>query len=627
MAHKLTKSDIEYIKAHFRTRSNRQMAEDLKVDKNTIVHAISDLGLKRTREQELRLKSQGMSAGPASKEEAPVSAPMIASPVPFSFHRTVLIIIFGLVFFLYADSFKNKFVWDDEILVVQNNYIKYTHHIPDYFTQNTFKGGDRDSNFWRPVQLFSYLVDFKVWGLNPFGFHLSNTLYHAMVCVMVYIYLFLLFRRKELALLATLIYAVHPIHTEAVTYIAGRADSQAAFFILLSLCLYLRYTQSEDSKSILVYFGSFLSFILALMSKEMSSLLPAYMLLSDLATFKSQSRHSWINVVLRYIPFLALMGIYGHLRATDLDFATIPLLTDQPADKIPVFMRFITFTRSLFGFMYNEATRNFDLGYLWLLLFPFNLHMERGTPYALKMTLPYFVSFIAFIGLILLAVFYFNRSKVRFFGLAFFIVGMIPFMDIVPLNANMAEHWLYIPAVGIIVFVSDLVISFLKIQQHHSIQDILKKITFSLVPVYLIYCGILTMIRNLDWKDEFTIWKETARLSNSSHIHGNLGVAYGRRQDFESAKKEFMQALRLQFNYPEAHNNLGVILLMQGKLEDAKREFEYAIQFNPNYSNAYKNLGDVYSKTGQMDKAKEMWHRAVEINPYHQQARDRLQGQ
>jgi tetratricopeptide (TPR) repeat protein len=443
---------------------------------------------------------------------------------------------------------------------------------------------------------------------------------------MVYIFIFLLFRKKELALLVGLIYAVHPIHTEAVTYISGRADSQAAFFILLCLCLYIRYTQSSNSKDILVYFGSFLSFILALMSKEMATMLPAYLLLTDLVTFKDQKKTSWKNIVLRYLPMLAVLGIYLHLRATVLDFANIPLLKEQPARQIPIFFRFLTFTKSLLGFFYNDATRNVDFGYLWLLLLPFNLHMERGTPYVKKIEdWTYIICFIGFLALIAATIFLYRKSKIRFFGLSFFLVAFFPFMDFIPLNANMAEHWLYMPAIGVLLFVSDVCVSLLKLKPHHSLQDVLKKIIFSPISIYLIYCGILTVIRNLDWKDEFTIWKETARLSNSSHIHGNLGVAYGRRGDIQSSKQEFIKALRLQFNYPEAHNNLGVILLMEGKLEEAKKEFEYAIQFNPNYSNAYKNLGDVYLKTGKPIEAKQMWQKALEINPYHAEAKKRLQ--
>lgn len=649
MAQKLTKSDLDYLKANFRTRSNRQMAEDLKIDKSAVVHALNALKLQRTREEELKLKTGTPNTFISRKTS---ESPSIALPSTLSnpFHKVVLVILFFLVFLLYADSFKNEFVWDDEILVVQNNYIKSASKIPQFFTENTFKGGDRDSNFWRPVQLLSYFVDYKIveWVLkfradhakawNPaFGFHLSNTLYHALVCLLVYLYVFLIFRRKDLALITSMIYAVHPIHTEAVTYIAGRADSQAAFFILGALCLYLKYTDSKKGKGLWMYLGSVFSFILALMSKEMAIMLPAYMLLTDLVTFQNQKKKSWINRVLRYVPYLIILGLYLYLRSTILDFANIPLLKEQPAQKIPVFLRFITFTRTLLGFVKNPDTHLYDLGYLWLLIFPFNLHMERGTPYA-KSFYPensdqaaYFVCFAGFLILLGLTFYLYRKSKPLFFGLAFFLTALIPFMDIMPLNANAAEHWLYLPSIGIFILMGQIMISLLRLKTHFSIQDVLKKIIFSPIPIYLIYCGILTSIRNLDWKDELTIWKKTADLSNSSHIHGNLGVAYGRKGDMNAAKEEFIKALRIQFNYPEAHNNLGVILMMEfqrdhdkNKLMTAKKEFELALQSYPNYSNAYKNLGDVYASMNNPEEAKKLWRKALEVNPYQEDARQRL---
>ena len=621
MPHKLTKSDCEFIRSQFRHRSNRQLAEDLEVEKKDIQDALDLMNLKRTREEDIYLKN----INPALISVPSAEKLLDQAPVPFKFHQIAVFLIFGIVFFLYSTSFANKFVWDDEILVVQNNYIKSWNHLPDFFTQNTFKGGDRDSEFWRPVQLFSELIDYSIYGLNPIGFHLSNTLYHALVSILVYILIFLLFEKKSLALLTALLYSAHPIHTEAVTYISGRADSQCAFFILLSLCLYVRYTRSTDSRDILMYFGSFLSFILALMSKEMAFMLPAYMLLIDVSTYERQTRKSWLNIILRYLPMLSVLSIYITLRITVLDFADTPLLQNQAANQVNTFLRFITFTRSLLGALWNPAVNNLDLGYVWLLLFPFNLHMERGMPYAKTLfTAQQLIPFLGFTALVALTVYLFKKSKPLFFGLAFFIVAFIPFMDLRPLNANVAEHWLYIPSIGLLLVLADLICKKLKLRQHHSTRDIFKRLLFSPVIIYLIYCGILTLIRNFDWKDELTIWKETARLSNSSHIHGNLGVAYGRKRDYASAKLEFIKAIHLQFNYPEAHNNLGVLLLMEGKLDEAKKEFEYAIQFNPNYSNAYKNLGDVYAKKGNKPEAETLWQKALEINPYHKEAQDRL---
>ncbi|MDP3980928.1 MAG: tetratricopeptide repeat protein, partial [Chlamydiota bacterium] len=641
MGHKLSKADINYIKSNFRQKSNRQMADELSVDKKIINQALQQCGLKRTKEDELRLRTSSIQ--PKIQSEAPESTIEQFNQNTREYHLLVFIFLFTVTFLLYANSFKNQFVWDDEILVVKNNYIKSWDHTPDYFIKNTFKGGDRDSNFWRPTQLYSYLIDFKLWGLQPFGFHLSNTIFHALAGFLIYLYLFVLFRRQVLALIVSLIWIIHPLQTEAVTYIAGRADSIAAIFIFLSLYLYLRYTQSEEKNDIILYLGSFIAFLMAIMSKEMAIMIPFIMILSDV--FNTHEKRSWSNRIIGYIPFIVVFLIYWWARKTVLDFATIPILQEQAANHIPTVMRLLTFLLTLSR-------------YLILLFFPFMLHMERGTPYAYNFALSfslwpyallflivsilsvyaiyllrkqndraqhiihsaliysrylllglllinirleifvkpfisqwtYFFAFVAALILFLNVIFLYRDDKISAFGLLFFFVTIFPFSDIVPLNANMAEHWLYLPCIGIILPVSQWAYNKLKLTSRLDFVESISKIFFSFLIIPILLFSVRTVLRNIDWKDDFTIWRETAAFSDSSHIHGNLGVAYGRRNDFNHAKEEFMRALQLQFNYPEAHNNLGVILLMEGKTDEAIREFKFAIQLNPNYSNAYKKL-------------------------------------
>lgn len=675
MKSKLSRSDIEYIKANYKLKSNRQLAEKFRVTKKVIHQILNQHSLVRSKKDEISLKSVQAIDLNRVDEEIPLESFHQGRP---KFHAAVFIFLFVVAFTIYADSFSNKFVWDDEILVVKNNYIKTTFHIPDYFTENLFKGGDRDSNFWRPTQLFTFLWDYSIWGLNPFGFHLSNTLFHALSAFLIYFYLFLLFRKQVVAFIASLIWVIHPLQTEAVTYIAGRADSIATLFIFLTLVLYLRYTQDPDTKSPILYLGSFLAFILALMSKEMAVMTPFYMMLSDFFTRNRQVRRLR-NLILRYLPFIIVFLLYCWARKTILDFANIPLLKEQAALQIPTVLRLLTFCVTV--------TR-----YLILMFFPFKLHMERGTPYASNFPLttmlwPYIIVFIIiillavaaiyhlrqnnlqaksmidkgiqfsriFIVIILLynirmeilltpqmsywtyclsftcvlliflnIIFLYRNHKEKCFGLTFFFLAIIPFSDVIPLNSNMLEHWLYIPSIGIFFIFVDYICQKLHFSSRMNFMETLTRITFSALIIPLILLSARSIFRNIDWKDDFTIWRETAAFSNSSHIHGNLGVAYGRKGDFKKSKEEFIKALRLQFNYPEAHNNLGVIMLMEGKLDDSIREFEFAIQFNPNYSNAYKNLGDAYVKQNKIEEAKEMWQKAVEINPYHNGARERL---
>ncbi|MBI1869746.1 MAG: tetratricopeptide repeat protein [Chlamydiae bacterium] len=544
----------------------------------------------------------------------------------FHLHNIALFALLFTTFFVYLNSLTHSFVWDDEILITHNRFIQNFQYLPDLFTQNLFKGGDSQSNFWRPFQLLTYLINYKLSELHPFGFHLFNTLLHSFVSFLVYLYLFLLFRRFEIAFLTSLIYSIHPIHTEAIAYISGRADSLASFFILLSLYFYILSTHAKTFRqSIGFYSLSFLCFPLALMSKEMAILLPLYMILTDVVTFQDQEKKSMFHLVGRYLPMLMLLAIYIILRKTTLDFSKIPLLEDNPVRHIPLLLRLLTFSRSVMGWMIHPVTHHLDLGYLGLLLFPINLHMERGMIYAKTLfEYPYLLSLNAFLILIIFTFYFYSKSKIKFFGLAFFIIALLPFSDIIPLNANMAEHWLYLPSIGIFLILSDIFVSTLKIKPHPIFRNFSKYTALTFMAIYLISLGTLTILRNKDWKNNISIWESTARFSDSSHLHGNLGVAYGRLKDFDRSKEEFLKAIQIQFNYPEVHNNLGLLHYHEGNFSQAEKEFNLALQFNPNYANAYSNLGDVLYLEGSIEEAKKMWKKAVEINPDHTEAKRKL---
>ncbi|MBI1883295.1 MAG: tetratricopeptide repeat protein [Chlamydiae bacterium] len=527
-------------------------------------------------------------------------------------HLFSLLFIVVVILIAYANSFQNHFVWDDDLLIVQNQYLQSPHHISNFFTENIFKGSDHESNFWRPLQLISFFMDQKIWGANAYGFHLTNLLLHILASLEVYLFIFLLFRRKGLALLTSLLWALHPIQTEAVTYISGRADPLAAYFILSSLCLYLYHRQRA---SLLAYLGSLISFVLALLSKEMALMLPVYLMLFETVLYQKGEKKFW-NIFLRLLPFISIVSLYISLRLTVLNFSDSPLIQDNPFRLIPLPLRLLTFTKTLFGISFNSITHHWETGYFWLLLFPFNLHMERSTAYAKSFfQWPYLSTLILF-GIWIFALFRTSqKSKLQFFGLTLFLIALLPFSDLIPLNANMAEHWLYIPSIGIFLILSDLVFQGFKKYP----------ITVSCLFIpYLLYLGTTTYFRNQDWKDEMTIWQQTAELSQSSHIHGNLAVAYGRQGNLQKAEKELKKAVALQFNYPEAHNNLGLLYIAKGNLTEALQEFSWAIQFNPTYSNAYKNLGDVYEAMNNLDEAKKMWKKALEINPMNEGAKEKL---
>ena len=150
-----------------------------------------------------------------------------------TFHIAILIII---VFACYFNVLGGAFLWDDSSLVVNNELIRDIRHIPKMFAFDAWP--TEFASFYRPIQLVTYGIDYAFWKLNPVGYHITNSLIHCGVVVLLYFLLAMFFCNRRNALLCSLIFAVHPIHTEAVSYISGRADILAALCMLFFVLYY-----------------------------------------------------------------------------------------------------------------------------------------------------------------------------------------------------------------------------------------------------------------------------------------------------------------------------------------------------------------------------------------------------
>ena len=192
--------------------------------------------------------------------------------------QRIIVLVFLLGIGLYANTFGNSFVWDDELLVIRNGYIKDWSHFPEIFKINLFHSISRKGNYYRPLQSLSLLFDYSLWGLRPFGYHLTNVLLHIANAVIIYFLIGMISRSRRISLLTALLFLVHPIHTQAVTYISGRADPLAAFFFLLAFYLYVK---SVALNKLAPYLGSLLFFLLALLSKEAALIFPLTLLLYE----------------------------------------------------------------------------------------------------------------------------------------------------------------------------------------------------------------------------------------------------------------------------------------------------------------------------------------------------------
>jgi len=239
----------------------------------------------------------------SDKAPKEIKAPTNKKSILFS---AALIIILGFV--VYGNSLNGRFIWDDELLIENNVLIKSFSNISRVFAHDIWADTGKEGNTYRPLQMVTYMIDYSLWKLNPKGYHLTNILLHISVALSIYWLINIIFKENWIALLAALFFVIHPIHTEAVTYISGRADPLA---LLLMLLCFIFYLKSPPSKGMGTYFLIVISYSLALISRENSLILPVLLLLYHY-TFNEKIK------VKELLSIVSISVVYILLRVTFL---------------------------------------------------------------------------------------------------------------------------------------------------------------------------------------------------------------------------------------------------------------------------------------------------------------------
>lgn len=495
--------------------------------------------------------------------------------------QIVLVLLIAVVgFIVYANSLDGSFIWDDNHLVRNNVHIRSFSNIPKAFSQDIRVSNGRESKFYRPLQLISYMGDYSLWGLGVEGYHLTNTILHILVALCLFWMSYILFGNKLLSFFAGILFVVHPVHTEAVSYISGRADLLGALFIMLSFIFYVKANEKKKHGPLII---AILMFISALFSKESALVFPVLLLVYHYS-FKIRIKPA------RYIPFILTALFYAILRLTILR-ALLPAASDGPAflDRIPGFFVAIT-------------------NYSRILFFPFDLHMEYGKKLFVFMD-PKAISGLA----IFASLFFFalrKKSRLLLFSIGWFFAALLPHSNLYLVNAYMAEHWLYLPSVGFFLIAGKALSKFWIVKP-------VRGIVIIVIILLVSYFAILTVNQNNYWKDPVAFCEHTLafapRSAKAYNYYGNVLDKLGRK---EEAHVAYRKVIELDPLYKEAYNNLGVLYKEFGKPERAMALHERAIEIDPNFTGSYNNIGVLHYNEGNFDKAIGSYKKAVEIDPY-----------
>lgn len=494
-------------------------------------------------------------------------------------------------FISYINVYGNQFLWDDEFAVQKNAYIKDFAYLPDIFTTSSGAGAGRIDNFYRPMQLFVYSIVYRLSGLNPFGYHLLNVLLHISNAVMLFLLVEKIFGERKPAFVAALLWVVHPVHTEAVTYMNGTADPLAMFFALGSFLLYIRFKETKTRAFAAL---SVALFMLALMSKETIIILPGLIALYELAAHKwslhNLGKYKWVA------PFFAAALIYFLLRLTVLNFGgTLNFYSEENVYTQSLSTRMLTFMASL-------------LSYYSFLLLPINLHMEREFPVFASPSPEVLASALILLALGFVAYKSIKRDSRIAFGILWFFIAFIPMSGIIPVNALLLEHWLYLPSAGFFMIVAFLV--------SHVWQR--RKFIFVFLALAIITSITITLNRNADWKDPIMFYNNILLYGEgTARVHNNLAMAYADGGNTAEAEKHYLKAIRLSDIYPQTHYNLARLYLEKGGTEQAIFHLKRSIEVDGDFFFSYQLLGIVYESLGEKEKASEYYEKAGSIKYYY----------
>lgn len=530
-------------------------------------------------------------------------------------HLAVSVLI-GLGFFVYAFNFSDPLFWDDDEWIKSNVFVHSFSNIKEIFTQNVLAGFGLSSNYYRPFLLLSFAFNYAISGIAPLGYHLVSNGFHIANGVLIFNILHFVFRRTAPAFIAAILFLIHPVQTEAVTYISGRGDPLSVFFMLLVLLLFVKYFTSElKLKSIWILIST-LIFIFAVLSRETAVLLPLFLMIFYISflsrdNFPKSLKTSFIKA----LPFFIVSGIYFILRLTVFNFEnTLNFYSRSNAYTENLSYRLFTFGHAL-------------VEYFKILFVPVGLHMERDLPVATSLfQWPVWFAFLLVLGIFGVLIFLYRKEnlskrirnyesgikdfknhnsyfilhnsnfRIWFFGWSWFFVALGPVSGIIPINAILYEHWLYLPLVGLVTisgFYLDKLWVFLKNNK--------KLITYNLllitIIVYFSFFAFQSIKRNILWGKPIEFYEDILKYSPSSvRILTNLGKLYSEKGSTVKAAEFYQRAIETPNGefFAEPYYNLGNIYRDSGQLDKAIEQYKKAIEVDPNFPFAYQNLAVIY---------------------------------
>lgn len=516
-------------------------------------------------------------------------------------------------------SFNNPFIWDDEQFVYKNVFVQ-EFDVGKIFTTNTIAGAGEVSSYYRPLTSLSLAVDYHFWDLNTVGYHLTNTLLHALAAVLLYLILRKLKIGEFSSLAISLIFALHPLQTQTVIYINSRGDSLYTIFAFASILSFIQLL-GRKTKSFKIYNSkinlgekfwlatSIFGYVLAILSKEIAlATIGIWVLLTGWFLLTEKNHNFWKNskVLLQDLQkffkarkeiiwafLLGLVVVISYLLvrnfALQLPKVASPYPPGDPyGDSLAV--RLATFAKVLFV-------------YAGLIFWPHPLYMERTTDYVLSLFSGWVLG-VVILGLLFLTLGWRELKKhsrpLIYFGFGWFFCFLVPVSGVVPINGLVYEHWLYLPLVGFFLVILGL-LRLLKLQKYLAPKYFLY-LKYTLVMVLLVFVALIWN-QSYIWSDRVRFYEHNLKFAKTSRLYNNLAMAYADTGELDKAIEAYEEALKINSSYPQIYHNIGNAYLEKNDLATAEDWFLQAIEKDPGFYQSHLQLIRMAVFVGDFDEA------------------------
>ncbi len=495
----------------------------------------------------------------------------------------------ALAFLVYANALSNGFVSDDNFQLLNNPLVVDYHRIPDVFSKHIWAfAGQELTNYYRPVQIVIYMALYYAVGFDAFTFHLVMVLIHMINTVLVFGLGERLLGNRRAALFAGALFAVHPIHTEAVVWVAVLPDALLTGVVVGAIWLFAREDGHPSTGQIAVHSALYM---LALLTKETGAMLLPLLVGYEILYLRRDILALWKNKFL-YGSLFAVFGVYMALRYRALGgFAPAQgnYHNLQPGEY---FFSIVVLVGEYIGKLFLPTGLNY-------------YHLFEPTR---GVTLGFLFALVTLIGLIAAIPVLRSKSPLISFGIFWVLVPLAPVMNLTGVGENVfTERYLYLPSVGF-VWIAGLAWEYC-VQRW-------REPAWGAGILLLGAASYMVVVRNPEWHDDIRLFTISSQQSpKSGTLIGNLGWFHYQRGEYDRAIELYKRAIGIQPNTALFYNNMGNAYGLKGQRQEALDAIRKALALKPNYPEAHMNLGLALEAVGDSQNAKTEHEKALALKP------------